>query len=150
MLRKTISYTDYDDNERTEDFYFNLNKAELVELELSENGGLSRYVERAAQANDTKTLIGIFKDLVLLGYGEKSNDGKRFIKNDELREAFKQTEAYSTLFMELATDNVAASEFVNGLLPAELRENPDKPLGPNDLRDAAAKLAEAKNQQLSK
>ena len=102
MFKKTITYTDYNGTERTEDFYFNLSKAEIAEMELSINGGMSELIKRITNTQDTKQLIALFKDLILRSYGEKSLDGKRFIKNDELREAFSQTEAYSELFMELA------------------------------------------------
>ena len=117
MLKKTISYTDYDGNPRTEDFYFNLNKAELTEMEMSFNGGLVKVIEKIIAAQDSERLIKIFKDLILKAYGEKSNDGRRFIKNQEVRDNFAQTEAYSVLFMELATNDVAAAAFVNGITP---------------------------------
>ena len=117
MLKKTITYTDYDGNQRTEDFYFNLSKAELTEMELSAEGGLGKYYERIIAAKDSKLIVKEFKDLVLKAYGEKSPDGKRFIKNQELRDAFSQTEAYSELFMELATDAEAATKFINGITP---------------------------------
>jgi len=115
MLKKTITYTDYDGNERVEDFYFNLSKAEVAEMEMSEYGGLSNLLKKIVQ--DTKRIIEMFKDLILRAYGEKSPDGKRFVKNQELREAFSQTEAYSELFMELAGNAEAAAAFVNGITP---------------------------------
>ena len=118
MLKKTITYTDYTGTERTEDFYFNLTKAEIMEMELGTTGGLAEMIQKVVAAQDAPSIIKIFKDLVLRAYGEKSADGKRFIKNDEIREAFSQTEAYSNLFMELATDADAASAFVNGIVPA--------------------------------
>lgn len=117
MLKKTITYTDYNGVERTEDFYFNLTKAELMEMEMSKAGGLSEMIQKIVDTRDVPAIVSIFKDLVLKAYGEKSPDGKRFIKNDELREAFAQTEAYSELFMELATDADAASAFMNGIIP---------------------------------
>lgn len=116
MLKKTMTYTDYDGNQRTEDFYFNLSKAELTEMELSRNGGLTKTIEKIVAAQDGKRIVEIFKDLVLKSYGEKSLDGKRFIKNQELRDAFAQTEAYSDLFMELSTNADSAAAFVNGLV----------------------------------
>lgn len=118
MLKKTITYTDYNGVERTEDFYFNLSKAEVIEMEMSVSGGLMGMIDRVVSAQDTPSIVKIFKDLVLKAYGEKSPDGKRFVKSDELRTAFSQTEAYSTLFMELATDADAAANFVNGIIPA--------------------------------
>ncbi|RHT38310.1 hypothetical protein DW790_05495 [Firmicutes bacterium AM31-12AC] len=120
MLKKTITYTDYNDNERTEDFYFNFSKAELTEMELSTVGGLTELIEKIVNTQDGPKLVKIFKDLVLNAYGEKSADGKRFVKTEEIRNAFAQTEAYSELFMELATDANAASAFINGIMPKDL------------------------------
>lgn len=122
MLKKTITYTDYDGNERTEDFYFSLNKAELLELELSVSGGYMAMLQKIIMEKDLTRLIAIFKDLVLKSYGSKSLDGKRFIKNEELTTEFIQTEAYSDLFMELATNADAAAEFCNGIMPKALAE----------------------------
>lgn len=126
MLKKTITYTDYNDVERTEDFYFNLTKAEVTEMELGTSGGFAEMINRIVAAQDAPTIIKVFKDLVLKAYGEKSPDGKRFVKSDEIRTAFSQTEAYSNLFMELATDADSASKFVNGVITI----NPisDKPI----------------------
>ena len=117
MLKKTISYEDYDGNKRTEDFYFNLNKAELTEMEMSFSGGLEKTIEKIVAEQDSKRLIEIFKDLILKAYGEKSLDGKRFKKGEEIRDSFAQTEAYSELFMELAMNANAAAAFVNGITP---------------------------------
>ena len=119
MLKKRIDYVDYDGNERSEDFYFNLTKAEIAEMELSTEGGLQKWIEKVVDAKDTPRIIELFKKLILRSYGEKSPDGKRFIKSKELSEAFTQTEAYSELFMELATDEKAAADFVNGIIPSE-------------------------------
>lgn len=119
MLKETITYTDYNDVERKEDFYFNLTKAELMEMEIGTTGGYAKMLQKIIDAKDTASLIKIFKELVLKSYGQKSDDGKRFIKTDELSEEFKQTEAYSELFMKLATDADAAIKFVNGIIPAE-------------------------------
>ena len=119
MLKKTITYTDYNGLKRTEDFYFNLSKAEVMEMELSTTGGLAEMIKRIVAAQDQPAIIKIFKDLILKAYGEKSADGKRFVKSDELAIAFSQTEAYSILFMELATDADAAAKFVNGIVPAD-------------------------------
>lgn len=104
MLKKNIKYVDYDGNERTEDFYFNLNKAEVIELQLGTVGGLTKTLEKIVQEKDTSRIIEYFKTIILKAYGEKSADGRRFIKSQELRDAFEQTEAYSELFMELARD----------------------------------------------
>ena len=126
MLKKTINYTDYNGNERTEDFYFNLTEAEILEMEMSKTGGLAESIQRIVQAQDIPAIIKVFKDLVLRSYGVKSPDGKRFIKSDELCEEFSQTEAYSQLFMELATNAEAAAAFVNGIIPADLAKETAK------------------------
>jgi len=117
MLKKTITYTDYNGTERTEDFYFNLSKSEVMEMEMSTTGGLSTMLTNVVAAQDAPQIIKIFKDLVLQSYGEKSLDGKRFVKNKELSDGFSQTEAYSNLFMELASDAEAATVFVKGITP---------------------------------
>lgn len=122
MLMKTITYTDYNGVERTEDFYFYLSKADLMEMEMGTTGGFAEMIQKVVNAQDAPAIIKIFKDFILKAYGEKSADGKRFIKNDELRDAFSQTEAYSQLFMELATDSDAAAKFVNGIMPADVSE----------------------------
>lgn len=119
MLKKNIKYVDYDGNERTEDFYFNLNKAEVIELQLGTVGGLTKTLEKIVQEKDASRIIEYFKTLILKAYGEKSADGRRFIKSQELRDTFEQTEAYSELFMELASNAQMAAEFVNGVLPKE-------------------------------
>lgn len=120
MLKKTITYTDYNGVEKKEDFYFNLTKAEVVEMELTTTGGLAEAITKIVDAKDIPAIVKIFKDLILKAYGEKSADGKRFVKSKELSEAFAQTEAYSELFMELATDADAAAKFVNGITPVEI------------------------------
>ena len=129
MLKKTITYTDYNGSSRTEDFYFNLTKAEIMEMELSTAGGLAGMIEKIVATQDAPSIIKIFKDLVLKAYGEKSADGKRFVKSEELATAFSQTEAYSILFMELATDADAAQKFVNGIIPNDINtsQNPNHP-----------------------
>ena len=127
MFKKTITYTDYNDVQRTETFFFNLTKAEVLEMELGTVGGLSAMIQGVIDAKDTPSLIKIFKDLVLKAYGEKSADGKRFIKSPELSEEFAQTEAYSDIFMELATNEEAASAFVKGITPDGLENySPNK------------------------
>lgn len=123
MLKKAITYTDYNGNERTEDFYFNLSKAEIMEMEMGTTGGLAEMIKKIVAEQDAPAIIKIFKDLVLKAYGEKSPDGKRFMKvKDGVRlcDAFAETEAYSILFMELATDADAAAKFVNGIIPADI------------------------------
>ena len=117
MLKKTIKFVDYNETERTEDFYFNLSKAEVMEMEMSTTGGLAERLTKIIAAQDQPAIIKEFKSLILKSYGEKSPDGKQFIKNEELATRFAQTEAYSNLFMELATDNDAAAAFINGIVP---------------------------------
>lgn len=118
MLKKSITYTDYNGTERTEDFYFNLSKAEIMEMEMGVDGGLVEMINKIVAAKSAPAIIDVFKTLILKAYGEKSADGKRFIKSEELATAFSQTEAYSVLFMELATDADEAAKFVNGIVPA--------------------------------
>ena len=110
MLKKAITYKDYNGTQRTEDHYFNLSEAECMEMEMGTTGGLSEMIRRIVAAQDTPAIIKIFKELILKAYGEKSPDGKRFIKSDELSKAFSETEAYSVLFMELATNADAAAK----------------------------------------
>lgn len=118
MIKKTITYTDYNGVSRTEDFYFNLNQAELMEMELSTDGGLAEMIRKIVAAKDAPAIIKIFKDLILKAYGEKGADGKHFVKSKEISTAFSQTEAYSQLFMELSTNAESAAEFVNGIVPS--------------------------------
>ena len=120
MLKKTVKYVDYDGNEREEDIYFNLTKAEVMEMELGTTGGMQKMLEKIVAAQDSKQIIAVFKDIILRSYGEKSADGRRFIKNEEITNAFAQTEAYSDLFMELATNAEAASEFINAIVPQDM------------------------------
>ena len=121
MLKKVITYVDYDENERTETFYFNLSKAEVAELELSTTGGLSQWIEKIVASQDQKEIIALFKNIILKSYGEKSPDGKRFIKSEELSEAFSQTEAFSQLFIDLATNAEAAAAFINAIVPHDVK-----------------------------
>ena len=124
MLSKKIKYVDYNGVERDETFLFNLSKAELMEMQLGTTGGLADMIKNIVAAQDTPSIVKIFKKLVLQAYGEKSPDGKRFIKVDEngqpLSRKFAETEAYSNLFMELATDADAAAKFVRGIVPGDI------------------------------
>lgn len=117
MLKKTIKYEDYNGVKREENFYFNLSKAELTEMEFGTEGGYADMVEKIVKAMDQPAILRVFKDLILKSYGEKSADGKRFIKSPEISLAFSQTEAYNELFMELMSDTDAAIKFFNGILP---------------------------------
>jgi len=126
MIKETITYVDFDGNERTEDFYFNLKADEVISMQFGVTGGLTSMIERIIQAQDTPSIMRVFKDILFKSYGEKSPDGKRFIKSTELSTAFTQTEAYSKLFMELATNSDKASSFVNALIPENLVEEAAK------------------------
>lgn len=117
MIKKTITYEDFNGVERTEDFYFNLTEAEIMEMEIGTAGGLAEMIKRIVDAKDGPAILKIFKDVVLKAYGEKSPDGRRFVKSDDITLAFSQTKAYSNLFVELATNAEVAAEFVNGIIP---------------------------------
>lgn len=123
MYKTTMTYTDYNGEERTEDFYFNLTKAEITEMELSTEGGLRDKIERITKAKDVPEIIRLFKELIMKAYGIKSPDGKRFIKSEQLSEEFSQTQAYSDFFIELATNSDKASEFVNGIMPSDMKSS---------------------------
>lgn len=122
MLKKTITYTDFDGVERTEDFYFNLSKMELTEMEITTPGGMAAKLENITKAQNVPEIYEIFKGLVLKAYGEKSEDGRHFRKNATISEEFSQTEAYSVLMMELLADENKAAEFFNGIVPADLNK----------------------------
>lgn len=125
MLKKTITYKDFDGNERTEDFYFNLKKSEILEMHLETVGGLKQMLETIIAKQDAPKLTTVFKELILKSYGEKTPDGKRFVKSPELSKEFEETNAYDILFMELMDANNAAA-FVNGIIPAELAEEVER------------------------
>lgn len=123
MLQKTITYTDYNGVERSEPFYFNLNKGEILEMEMSMQGGLSEYLTKIVNAKDTPSIFKVFKELILKSYGEKTPNGgfRKYNENGTpLSLDFTSTEAYSTLIMELATDADKAAEFVNGIIPKDM------------------------------
>lgn len=117
MLKKPITYTDYEGNQRTEDHFFNLNKFEVIELNAKYKGGLVKTLEKVLKDEDEAKIIEIIKDLIIRSYGEKSEDGKRFIKNEEVVNNFMQTEAFSELFIELSSDSEKAAAFFNGVMP---------------------------------
>lgn len=126
MLKKTVTYEDFDGNQVTEDLYFNLTQAEVMEMNMESGGALSERYQKIIDAQDTASLIKEFKRLILKAYGVKSVDGKRFIKNDQLREEFESSAAYSAIFMELATNTDAATAFANGILPKVKDAEPAK------------------------
>jgi len=121
MYKKTMTYTDYSEteNKRTEDFYFNLTKAECLKLEMSADGGYDQMLRRIIAAQDMPTIVSTFEKIILAAYGEKSPDGKRFIKSKDVSDAFSQTEAYSDLFIEISTNAEAAAKFINAIIPQE-------------------------------
>lgn len=123
MYKKTVTYTDYNGNKRTEDFFFNLNKAELAEMELSSAGGMQKKIQDLIDSQDNAQIIKLFKDMIIKSYGVKSEDGRRFIKNAQVTEEFTQTEAFSELFMSLASNEDEAAKFIQGILPADLATN---------------------------
>lgn len=118
LTTKTVTYTDYNGVERTEKFYFNLTQAELLDMELSASGGLEKELRAIIDADDKRALINKVKEFMLKAYGVKSEDGKRLVKNDEVREAFVQSEAYSKILMELLTDEKACAAFFNAIVPS--------------------------------
>jgi hypothetical protein len=129
VLKKTITYKNFNDEEVSEDFYFHLSQSDLVELEMSHSGGLSTSMQRIIAAEDNDSLIKEFKIIILKAYGKRSDDGRRFIKNQALREEFESTGAYSALFMELITNTDAAIEFTNGVIPTGMAEEAAKLAG---------------------
>jgi hypothetical protein len=126
LLKKTITYNDFNGDEVSEDHFFHLSKAELIELEMSHQGGLSEALQRIVAAEDGKAIIAEFKNIILMSYGQRSPDGKRFVKTQQLREEFESSEAYSTLFVELVTNVDSAIEFVNGVVPQGMADEAAK------------------------
>lgn len=122
MLQKTIEYVDYNGEKRKEDFYFNLNKAELIELQMSKKESMANYIEKITKTKDQPEIIKTFKEIIMKAYGEKSDDGKRFIKSEELSIGFTQTEAYNVLVSQMFEDAVFAAEFIKGMMPSEMIE----------------------------
>lgn len=116
MYKITKKYTDYNGVEKEEDFYFNLSKADIIKMELSEDGGMDKRLERLVKTQDMKEAIKVFEGLVLMAYGVKTDDG-RFVKNDQIRADFVSSAAYSEIFTEIATDPDKATTFVNGVVP---------------------------------
>lgn len=127
MLTKTIKYEDWDGNEREETLYFNLTESELMDMEMSTPGGFAKSMKLAIEKGDIPKLMETFKLLIKKSYGEKSPDGRRFIKSKQLSEEFTQTVAYDTLFMELMSDPDAAGKFINGIVPKKLAEKANSP-----------------------
>lgn len=126
MLKKTMTYVDFDNNTRTEDFYFNLTKAEVLEMQMVEVGGLEQMLRKMIAEQNIPQLIKYWKFIILKAYGQKSPDGRRFMKSEEIANSFSQTNAYSDLYMELSTDGDKAADFVNAIMPQDL-SNPEGP-----------------------
>lgn len=145
MLKKTITYTDYDGVQRTKDFYFNLSKAEITEMELSMEGGMRAYIQKIIAAKSQLALVTLFKEIVMKSYGKKSPDGRLFMKNDAIRAEFEAHPAYSMIYMDLVTDEAKASAFVNGIIPADAQNvNPAMEMAAT--ANAAPALSVAPNQ----
>ena len=127
MYTKKITYTDFDGQQRTEEFHFTLTQAECVELELLGKEGLDSYIRRIISSEDQVTILDIIKKVIMLAYGEKSPDGRKFYKNQQMRDEFAASEAYSALFMELLTNEDKAAEFMHGIAPKAEAQISDKP-----------------------
>lgn len=121
MFKRTITYENYNGVSVKEDFYFNLNRSELTMMEMEEDGGLAEKLQKIVDKRDGKLIMKTFRDILLRSYGEKSDDGRRFMKSEEISRAFSETPAFDAIFVELVTDPEKALEFVNNLLPKELR-----------------------------
>ena len=130
MLKKRIKFKDLDGNEIVDDFYFNLTKAEIAEMELEfatykdgeTTGGFGEMLQNVVKAGSGKVIIDTFKDILRRSYGVRSEDGRRFMKSPVYFEEFLETDAYSELFMQLVTDAGAAAAFIRGLVPQDLGE----------------------------
>lgn len=122
MFTKTVTYKDFDGNERTEVCRFNLSEPEIIEMGSSYPGGLEQMLKKIIEEKDQQKILAVFKELMLKSYGEKTPDGKRFIKSKELSEAFSQTGAYEQLYMRILRDTDFAIEFTNGIMPEIVRQ----------------------------
>lgn len=145
MLKRNVRYIDYNGNDVVDTFYFNLTKSELLELEISEKGGLGELLKNIIASQDPQALVSMFKKIILLAYGEKSEDGKRFIKNETMREEFAQTAAYDALFLELASDDRSASEFIRGIIPTEMSNAVEMELKQAAIQNSQIKQAAAES-----
>ena len=143
MYKKTLTYTDFDGVERTEDFYFNYTKAELMDMQLSTEGGLLEIIKTIVKSKNTPELVKLFKRIILLSYGVKSEDGRRFKKSDDIREDFQSSAAYPEIYMELATDAQAAADFINGVLPADLAAQANELIAKGEVDEDTQKLLDS-------
>ena len=126
MFTKTLTYTDFDDNERTETLRFNLSEPEIIEMQSSYPGGLEKMLQKIVEEKDEQKLLAMFKELILKSYGEKTPDGRRFIKSKEMSEAFSQTRAYEQFYMEIIRDTDLAIEFTNKIMPKSVQDAASK------------------------
>lgn len=122
MLRKEVEYKDFDGNDRKDVLWFHLNEVEITEMDIETSGGLVKYMESIIDTKDVNRLITIFKDLLIRSYGERSMDGKHFYKDDKIRNEFVSSAAYPVLYMEMVSDANKAVEFINGIVPSNIRE----------------------------
>jgi hypothetical protein len=150
LLKKSITFEDFNGQTVTEDHYFHLSKSDLVELEVSHQGGLQAWITRIVETEDAKALIDEFKKLILWSYGKKSGDGRRFIKTAALREEFESSPAYEELFMELVTNSDAAAEFVNNIIPKRLEEDMKKMAGSTNAKDEAERVRQLSDEDVGK
>ena len=116
MYKITRKFEDYNGVEKEQDFWFNLSKADILKMELSEEGGMDKRLDKLVKTKDMKEAIRVFEGLLLMAYGVKTDDG-RFVKNDQVRAEFASSAAYSDIYFELATNPEAAQKFVEGVIP---------------------------------
>lgn len=121
MLIRPITYEDFNENEVTETFHFHLAKSEIIDLEVEYKQGYREMIEEIIKTDDRKELVAQFKKIILLTYGVRSEDGKSFIKDEELTKKFAQSAAFESLYMEFLTKDGTAIEFLTGVLPRDLR-----------------------------
>lgn len=126
MIKKTVTYEDFDGNMQTDTFYFNLTKAEILEMEVRYEGGLHDLLVKIVKEKDNKKILSHFKEIILDAYGIRSDDGRGFKKSDELREAFADSAAFQELWLEIATSEESGAAFINGIVPKQLKEEATK------------------------
>lgn len=139
MIQRTLTYTDYNGETRTENFYFNLTAAEITRLNFQKKGGLKGIIEKIIKTDDTGRMFALFEEIIQLAYGERSEDGRQFVKSRELSRAFSQTPAYSDLIIGFITDPDMATDFLNELIPADLANGADREKAAEEVK----KLADA-------
>lgn len=125
MLKKTFTYINYNDEKVTEECYFNLTKAELANMSIGKGESLADKIKRIVNTKDSYEIVNVMQELILMSYGEKAADGKHFMKSEEIRNAFKCSEPYSMLYMELCTNAASAAAFVKGIIPKDISEKID-------------------------